>query len=659
MLIRRKQLNNQPGQKNEQRLQLVKKDLLVKGSVLAVTVVMTVVLLFTMTAAWFTNVASTGPLTFQVESWGFDGNVEVNQDVIKAAPGSSGFLSMKITSTGEKDSKLSVGISKEFMQDVQLQQRIFFYADTSSVVNGETVERVYLTNTNAYPYYLPAQNELILSEQIYTDVRLKWEWVYDVVGYYFRGTHDGNEFTVTEYLRPAEYNYDTAKFDSNGRLEMVDTNTGVLQYLANLTAGDGYPGAFTVEVDGDTGKKVLMKDGQKVTTTLDCYPIDPDNDIWLYLCSQQDIQKNTAWDTQYGMASLEVQQLFQVRLTVIGQQSEPQILPVADAAGLKDALLAGGNQTITLQQDIALTETVQLSAGTQTVLDLNGHQLTSTEATVFSLPDDAKLTLRNGKISGDSATTTAIYSVGGQVTLSKVQIENVKSALSVEDYKTKNAEGSNSFVRILDSQISAENVAIKLYGDGTASSERTVLIVQNSTVHSNYFAISGNGTATNPGRYGTEIQILNSDIYGYYAGVYHPQMQSSMTISESTVSGMTGIAVKGGDVTVLDSTVTGLGTDAEVTVPVEGNLSGSGFVDTGDGIYVEASYGYNVRIAVSGNSSIGCTAQTAQAVRVFPASSAVEIVLTGGTYDTDVSAFVQTGYVCTPAEEKFIVSQQQ
>ena len=658
MLIWRKKLNNQPEQEENQRLKAAKKDLLIKGGVVLFVIVVTLVLVFAMTAAWFTNVVSTGGLIFQVESWGFEGGVVVNQNVIQAAPGDDGILSMQITNTGAKNSQISVGVSKEFLHHEELKKRIFFYADTPSVVNEEQVEKVYLNNTNAYTYYLPAMNELILSEQVYTDVRLKWEWVYDVVGYYFRGTYDGNAFAVEEYLQPAQYNYDNAQYNVDGQLTRVDANTDVLQYVQKLTVGDGYPGSYTVGTHPNTGKKCLMQDGQPVETTQGCYPIDPDNNIWLYLCTRQEIQRNTAWDTQYGMSALEAQELFQVRITVIGQQYEPEIVEIADQNSLKQALTGNDGHVVTLQQDITLTETLALSAGSNTVLDLNGHTITSGQDTVFSVARDAKLTMLNGTISGDSAKTTAIQSVGGQITFSKTKIENVKYAVSVEDYKTNNANGDNSFVRILDSDISAENVAIKLYGDGTASAEKTVLIIQNSKVHSNYFAISGNGTATNPGRFGTDTQIVNSEIYGYYAGVYQPQKQSATTISNSTVSGMTGLAIKGGDLTVLDSIIKGLGTDAEVTIPTESNLTGSGFVDTGDGIYVETNYDYPVSITISGNSNISCIATNAQAIRVFPASQLVRVSVSSGVFTTDVSAFLMPGYVCTQTDGQFTVTPQ-
>lgn len=659
MLIRRKQLNNQPDQSKDQRLKNAKKDMLLKGGLVVFTTAVTIILIFAMTAAWFTNVASTGNLNFKVESWGFDGDVQVEQGTIKASPGASGYLSMQITSAGEKDSRLSVNISKEFMSEAQLQQRIFFYAEKSAVVNGEQVDRVYLNNANGYTYYLPAKNQLILSESIFTDVRLKWEWVYDVVGYYFRGTQNGSEFEISEYLRPAEYNYDEAQFDENGNLLKVDAATDVLQYIAGLTATDGHPGAYTVGTDTN-GNKVLLQGGAQVTPTLGCYPIDPANNIWLYLCTRQEIHNNTAWDTQYGMSSLEVQQLFQVRLTVIGEQTEPRILEVSDPGNLKDALLSGENQTIRLQQDVTLNETLTLPAGTQAVLDLNGHTLECSQTTVFSVAEDAKLTMLNGTISGDSATTVAIRSVGGQVTLSNVKTENVRNAVYAEDYKTGASGGANSFIRILDCELSSENATIMLHGDGAASEERAALVVQSSTIRSNYIGIAGNGTVLNPGRYGTDIQIVGSDVYGLYAGVYHPQPLSTMTVTNSTVSGWTGIAIKGGDVYVNDSIVKGLATDAEAVVPTEDKLSGSGFVDSGDGIYIETSYGYPVNLYVTGSSDISCTAQTAYAVRVYPEIPGVNVYLSGGYYNTDVSALLQPGYVCSPtADGKFAVATQQ
>ena len=119
-----------------------------------------------------------------------------------------------------------------------------------------------------------------------------------------------------------------------------------------------------------------------------------------------------------------------------------------------------------------------------------------------------------------------------------------------------------------------------------------------------------------------------------------------------------GIAIKGGDVRVIDSTIRGLHTDAEATQPSLDIMSGSGFIDTGDGLYVETSYSYPVNVTISGNSTITCVAQSAQAVRIFPVAPEAKVTITGGIYSTDVSAYLQQGYICTEIEDQYIVTAQ-
>ena len=660
MEIRWKQLNNPPADSAKDPLKTAKKNVIKQAALAGFTVAVTLVLVFAMTAAWYTNVVSTGGLNFQAESWGFEGGVVLSEEVIKAAPGDSGVVAMQVNNTGKVASAITVNISKEYMQDTEMQQRIFFYADKSAVVGGETVDRLYLNNAGGYTYYLPAQNALVLSQEVYTDVQLKWEWVYDVAGYYFRGTHDGTAFTVEEYLRPVEYDVDLAQYDAEtGQLLKTDAQTDVAVFLAELTKKDGFAGSFDAEVNAETGAATLTRDGQPVEMTLNCYPVDEENNIWIYLCSKQDIQSNTAWDTQYGMAAEGEQKTFQVRITVTGQQFKQQTLQVADVAALQDAFNSNGDQIIQLNQDMVLNNPLTLETGNHAVLDLNGHQLVYNGETAFNVATGAQLTVMDGSIVGDKDKTFVFRTVGGQLTMSNLQISQVYSVLSIDDDKTKNSAGDNSVVRITDCTLEAEDVAIYVHGDGTASQRKSALLIQNSTIDSGYIAIMGNGTATGKGRWGTDTQIVNSTVHGLYAGIYQPQKLSNTTVKSSTISGWTGIAVKGGDITVLDSTVIGVGTDSEVSVPTENNVSNSGFVDSGDGIYAEFTYGYPISITVSGSSVVQRTASTARAVRVFPAADNVRVEIAAGTFDTDVSEFLAPGYVCTRTEDVYTVTPTQ
>jgi hypothetical protein len=176
--------------------------------------------------------------------------------------GSSGIIPITVdNSEGSNAIRVRTTVSKSEM-DEELQKRIYFYADTAKTYefpvdseetvagensessenskssdNSETVSRVYIgeTDDDNYIYKVEAGQKLTLIEDYYNDVPIKWQWVYDLEGYYFRGsvtteTTDGTTpgATVEEYIRPIEYDYDSAVFDRN---ETVQTEDG--EFTAN------------------------------------------------------------------------------------------------------------------------------------------------------------------------------------------------------------------------------------------------------------------------------------------------------------------------------------------------------------------------------------------------------------------------------------------
>ena len=105
-----------------------------KQAALAVfTIAVTVVLLFAMTTAWYTNVIETGGLTFEAEAWGFEGDVIINEGAVQAAPGDTGIVELSITNESDNVSAVTVSVSKEVMlvgpskQDRAMQKRLYFY----------------------------------------------------------------------------------------------------------------------------------------------------------------------------------------------------------------------------------------------------------------------------------------------------------------------------------------------------------------------------------------------------------------------------------------------------------------------------------------------------------------------------------------------------
>ena len=72
------------------------------------TVILTIVIIFTMTAAWYTNIVQTSGLTFQAEAWGFEGSVNVTGTAIKAAPGDEGVIQLEAENKSESIAAASI-----------------------------------------------------------------------------------------------------------------------------------------------------------------------------------------------------------------------------------------------------------------------------------------------------------------------------------------------------------------------------------------------------------------------------------------------------------------------------------------------------------------------------------------------------------------------
>ena len=622
-----------------------------KQAALAIfTVVVTVILLFAMTTAWYTNVVETGGLTFQAEAWGFEGEITLQEEVIKAAPGDSGVVYMSISNDSDSISQVTVNVSKDFMNPKQMQQRIFFYIDEQMTANNEVMNRRYLSNTNGYTYTLFGHNSLLISEKVHTHPQLKWLWVYDVVGYYFRGTVTEKEYIVDEYLRPVEYSYDDATYDEDGNLLTVDGTKDVGTFISEITAVDCFYGKYSYNEEGI----FVDRHGAEVKPLHGCYHIAQidGQDIWLRLCTKQEIEANTRWDTDFGAAAVKDEEgKFLARISVSGQQVSQNAVMVNSPEKLTSALSAANGGIVRLDSSLVLNSAVNMYSRSNALLDLNGHTITYTgDGVAFNVGQNAELTVINGTIQGDrdDPKGSAFYTIGGQLTLSNVVVDKVYRAITIDDQLSAQTSGANSSVRIVDSDITAKEVTVKISGDGTMSEELTYLVIQDSKITSNgYIGIVGNGNENNPGNWGTDIQILNSEVSGYYAGVYHPQQHSSMLIDHSKIEGITGLAIKGGNVEIVDSVVMGIGEGKQITIPTEENLSLSGFVDSGDGIYVEANYKKAINLKISGSETkVSSVGDETRAIRVFPEVNYVTVKVTGGTFSSYVAQFLPAGYYC-------------
>jgi hypothetical protein len=209
-------------------------------------------------------------------------------------------------------------------------------------------------------------------------------------------------------------------------------------------------------------------------------------------------------------------------------------------------------------------------------------------------------------------------------------------------------------IRLSECDINGTDCALYIRGNGGRSGQLTQITIEKSTLHGDLGAIWGNGSGTH---WGTSIQILDSTVTGGYAAVYHPQRDSNMTITNSTLAGAMGVVVKGGDVHIIDTTITANGNgDPTNTTP---GFSASGFVDIGSAIYLEANYEWSMFVTVEGEKTV-VSSEKDLAIRVnLPNAPNATVIVKGGTFNTSVADFVAEGYTCTEANQTWVVTKHK
>lgn len=634
-----------------------------------ITVILTIVIIFAMTSAWYTNIVETSGLVFEAEAWGFDGQITIAEKSIQAAPGDEGSIQLEVVNSSESMTSVGISASKSRMAE-EMQKRLFFYVETQSVRNGETMDRVYLNSMSSYTYTLFSKSKLSLTEQTHNDAPVKWQWVYDMLGYYVLGTmtEDGS-FHAMEYLRPIEYDYDKATFDyvsdADGKvhleLKTVDGVTTVEEFLAQLSKTDGYANDISTQ------------------PTNGYYPVEVDefhHGVYVYLCSYTDVEMATRYDTDLGRQAAEKDAenpmpTYPVTLTVSAQKNDEDVYYVTTLSQLNSAMALFQGGTIQLTEDISLeNEKIVIPTGAKLIVDLNQNTISADARAIEAQPGSSVIFL-NGEIVG-SGQAEGIYAVGAEVTLNKVNISNFVDAISVGDHTDGNTLDSK--VRIVDCTFSGKDSAVYISGNGLASGQKTQLIVEGSELSSDAMVIWGNGDTNGNGRWGTDIQIIdstltsNEDYEG--AAIFHPQKDSTLTIYDSTLSGFTGIAIKGGTVSVQGSRIDGLGEGTDFDDKGNPNANPSGFADTGDAIYIETNYGYDISLKIDDAEILdengGKTTVTSvissphgQSLRVWEADAAnVSVKIYAGEFDEEQPAhYIASGSVQSQTADGYAVKK--
>ena len=237
---------------------------------------------------------------------------------------------------------------------------------------------------------------------------------------------------------------------------------------------------------------------------------------------------------------------------------------------------AEDNATIELLSDATIGKTQLKKSLT---FNLNGYTITGNEdaSYVFS-PWAVDTVFNNGiiKMTNTNPGSQAIQVVGGNLTLNDIEIDiaepnassdynyGVKAFASVDanDDKIINdpvkvVVNNSRIYEVSNSNIpeamTAGVIVIGKNNNDAVSNDMdnrdAVLEINNSEINVSGFAVSGNGAA-----HGTKIDINNSALTSTVASaIYHPQV-GDMNIFGGTITGVTGIEVRAGNVNVSEAT---------------------------------------------------------------------------------------------------------
>lgn len=600
-----------------QALMQTKKTVMKQAGLAVVAVAVTVVMVFAMTVAWYSNILHTSDLTFKAESWDFtfEGSINLGQNnQLLASPGDSGYVNLNISNVSDKTNYLGqatdvanigVNVNIDKTDLGVLNNRVYFYVEKQTEINGETINKIYINDVDTYLYTIYAGKTLSLSEEYSNDYPLKWEWVYDVTGYYVRGTlQPDNTIDVEEYLQPVEFNDITKMFEFDDAGNIISYgDQSIDQYiLENYLMKDGYTGGYVYD---ELSESYTL---ERITTTIDgvdqivpnLYKIT--DDIWIVLCTKAEMEVNNQIDTLLGRNEyvIEGQESlgYSARIVLTGTKSRDNQVTVESAQSLIDSLNSGADTLFVLRDNLTLDAApLVVASGTDAVLDLNGYTLTMTQP--IESQANSSITLMNGTITApEGSKITMINAEGAEIYMDNIISTGFYSGIEV--YDSISTSNMDSHVYISQSQIETKDSVVWLRGNGDRSYTKTTLIVENTTLTSTeYVAIGGNGTSQ---YYGTDILISKSTLNGYYSSIFHPMNKSSMLIKDSTLNGKTGIAIKGGAITLDNCTI--LGTGPNDNEP----MLDSGFASNGEGVYIEDNYstqhGYEVDVIITGKNTL-------------------------------------------------------
>lgn len=385
------------------------------------------------------------------------------------------------------------------------------------------------------------------------------------------------------------------------------------------------------------------------------------------------------------------EEAYAITLTVSGNNVERyKVVAIADVTMsiVRDGVTYGFTQlahainaakdgeTITLNKDV---EASGVTINKSVTIDLGGHTLTTLGglwARDMSLYQDPKtVTFKNGTIMGrtpneDESAQAYALEVGYGFTL---VLEGVTVDYSVGDYGIQFATdgvkvGDGTYVAtgatatLKNSKVTADVAGVFLGGlnpanNGDTNGKQVTLKATDSEISGDTYGIVTNGTYTN-----AEIDLTDTNVTAKSGTAIFAAAQNSTTaVSGGEISGLTGIEVRAGSLTITDATITATG-----EYKVEANRSGT--TVTGAAVAVSPHVTYqDVAVTINGGTfaATGTNGKSFAQVNTVKDDEGyqeveIDLAVKDGEFKNDITAedatnFIEKGTFSAPMPQNYLV----
>ena len=337
---------------------------------------------------------------------------------------------------------------------------------------------------------------------------------------------------------------------------------------------------------------------------------------------------------------------------------------------------------------LSLLPASALAAEGATVTVATGDDLVSA---ITGAEDGATITL-----SGDVTVSTPIV-INKSLTLdlnghTLIYSGSGKNAIAVQENDGITFAMRNGTLKVTDTTSNAQHAGVVVdWASGvTVDLDGVNIEMSGADNFASYYGVAVNGSSENGSLH---VDLNGCTITGAGIGVYFPPVSDSLTIENSTISAWTAVVVKGGNVTISNSNLTGTEQEYDSSYYQSANYNNSGANTAGEALYLEGNYDRNVNIVLNGGTytSEGNYAIRAQFLNskydhnieikngIFTGKQGViyeghssntvcntsypndaenakaAISITGGTFSSDVSEYVTEGYTTATIDDQTIV----